>query len=131
MTRSGGPGRASAAAVAAGREPLRSVITTGRVNPVQLLLLVAIRSYQWTVSPLLGPVCRYYPSCSCYGFESIRVHGALRGTSLTLRRLLRCHPWSPGGLDPVPPSRHSADRSRTRGSSAVPPGSASISKLGV
>ncbi|RJK94703.1 membrane protein insertion efficiency factor YidD [Vallicoccus soli] len=88
-----------------GREPLRSVLASGVRSPLQLLLLAAIRAYQLAVSPLLGPVCRFYPSCSCYGFEAVRVHGALRGTWLTVRRLLRCHPWNPGGVDPVPPRR--------------------------
>lgn len=85
-----------------GREPMRSVLAGGVRNPVTLVVLAAIRGYQWTVSPLLGPVCRFYPSCSHYGFEAIRVHGAARGTWYTARRLLRCHPWNPGGVDPVP-----------------------------
>lgn len=95
----GGAGRAS---VPAGREPLLSVWRGGVRNPVTLVLLAAIRLYQLTVSPMLGPVCRFYPSCSHYGFEALRVHGTLRGTWYTARRLLRCHPWNPGGIDPVP-----------------------------
>jgi putative membrane protein insertion efficiency factor len=66
------------------------------------LLLALIRLYQWTISPLLGPVCRYHPSCSRYGFEAIRVHGAVKGTALTAWRILRCNPWSAGGVDYVP-----------------------------
>ncbi len=66
------------------------------------LLMGLIRVYQWTISPLLGPVCRYHPSCSRYGFEAIRVHGAAKGTVLTAWRILRCNPWSPGGFDYVP-----------------------------
>lgn len=62
-----------------------------------------IRLYQWTISPLLGPVCRYHPSCSRYGYEAMRVHGAAKGTALTVWRLLRCNPWSRGGYDPAPP----------------------------
>ena len=54
-----------------------------------------IRVYQWTISPLLGPVCRYYPSCSHYGYEAVRVHGAVKGSALTAWRILRCNPWSP------------------------------------
>ena len=77
-------------------------------------LVLPIRAYQLLVSPLLGPRCRFYPSCSTYAVEALRVHGPLRGTWLTARRLLRCHPWNPGGLDPVPPTsrpeRPSADR---------------------
>jgi uncharacterized protein len=61
-----------------------------------------IRLYQWTVSPLLGPRCRFYPSCSHYALEAVQRFGALRGSWLALRRLLRCHPWQPGGFDPVP-----------------------------
>ena len=70
------------------------------------LLMGFIRVYQWTISPLLGPVCRYHPSCSHYGFEAIRVHGAAKGTVLTAWRILRCNPWSPGGVDHVPPRKH-------------------------
>jgi uncharacterized protein len=64
-----------------------------------------IRIYQWTVSPLLGPRCRFYPSCSQYAHEAVLRFGVLRGGWLALRRLGRCHPWHPGGIDPVPPSR--------------------------
>ena len=67
------------------------------------ILTGLIRVYQITISPLLGPVCRYYPSCSHYGLEAIRVHRATKGLLLTGWRLLRCHPWARGGLDPVPP----------------------------
>ena len=66
------------------------------------LLIFLIRLYQWTVSPLLGPRCRFYPSCSHYAVEALARFGAVRGAWLTLRRLGRCHPWHPGGLDPVP-----------------------------
>ena len=61
-----------------------------------------IRAYQWLLSPLLGPRCRFYPSCSQYALEALRAHGALQGSFLALRRLLRCHPWHAGGYDPVP-----------------------------
>lgn len=66
------------------------------------VLLLLVRAYQLLVSPLLGPVCRYVPSCSSYGATALRRHGAVRGTWLTARRLLRCHPWAAGGWDPVP-----------------------------
>jgi putative membrane protein insertion efficiency factor len=72
---------------------------------VKYLFMGLIRLYQLTISPLLGPVCRFYPSCSHYGYEALRVHGTLRGIWLTARRLLRCHPWNPGGPDPVPARR--------------------------
>lgn len=65
-------------------------------------LTLPIRAYQLVVSPLLGPRCRFYPSCSSYAIEAIRHHGPFRGTWLAGRRLIRCHPWNPGGLDPVP-----------------------------
>jgi len=61
--------------------------------------------YQHFVSPALGPACRYYPSCSQYAVEAIRMRGPLVGPLLAVRRLLRCHPWAEGGIDPVPPPR--------------------------
>lgn len=68
-----------------------------------VLLTGLIRLYQVTLSPMLGPVCRYYPSCSHYGHQAITVHGAGKGTLLTGWRLLRCNPWARGGVDLVPP----------------------------
>lgn len=67
-----------------------------------LLLMGLIRLYQVTISPLIGPTCKYYPSCSHYGLEAVRRHGALRGTVLAGWRVLRCNPWSHGGVDEVP-----------------------------
>jgi putative membrane protein insertion efficiency factor len=61
-----------------------------------------IRLYQWTVSPLLGPSCRFHPSCSQYALEAVLRFGVLRGSALAVKRLARCHPWHPGGFDPVP-----------------------------
>ncbi|HEX8695634.1 MAG TPA: membrane protein insertion efficiency factor YidD [Longimicrobium sp.] len=66
------------------------------------VLTGAIRFYQKGISPLRPPVCRFYPSCSQYGLEAIEKYGAARGSWLTLRRLLRCHPLCKGGYDPVP-----------------------------
>ena len=66
------------------------------------LLMGVIRAYQLAISPLLPPSCRYHPSCSAYAMGAIRVHGSLKGLLLTGWRLLRCNPWSGGGLDPVP-----------------------------
>jgi hypothetical protein len=66
------------------------------------ILMGIIRVYQWTLSPLLGPRCRFYPSCSCYTHTAIERHGAIRGLWLGARRLLRCHPFVEGGYDPVP-----------------------------
>lgn len=73
------------------------------------VLIVLIRCYQWTVSPLLGPRCRFYPTCSHYAVEALQKHGTMRGGYLAIRRLGRCHPWHPGGVDPVPEPR-SADQ---------------------
>ncbi|MHA6797266.1 membrane protein insertion efficiency factor YidD [Pseudonocardia bannensis] len=69
------------------------------------MLIGLLRGYQRWISPALPPSCRFYPSCSAYAVESLQVHGVLRGTWLTVRRLLRCGPWHPGGIDPVPPRR--------------------------
>lgn len=66
-------------------------------------LLALIAAYRRWVSPLLPPACRFHPTCSDYAAESIRTHGATRGTVLAARRLCRCHPFSAGGFDPVPP----------------------------
>ncbi|WP_123816213.1 membrane protein insertion efficiency factor YidD [Myceligenerans xiligouense] len=64
-----------------------------------------IRVYQAFISPMSGPTCKYYPSCSRYAVIALRRHGALRGLGLALWRLLRCNPWSLGGVDDVPPAR--------------------------
>jgi putative membrane protein insertion efficiency factor len=66
------------------------------------LLASLVRGYQRVISPLLPPSCRFYPSCSQYALEAITRHGALKGTWLAARRLVRCHPYHPGGFDPVP-----------------------------
>jgi uncharacterized protein len=65
-------------------------------------LVFLVRGYQRLVSPLLPPACRFYPSCSSYAAAALERHGALRGGWLTVRRLLRCHPFHDGGIDPVP-----------------------------
>lgn len=66
------------------------------------MLLAALAAYRYLFRPLLGANCRFYPSCSDYASEAIERHGAMRGAWLALRRLGRCHPWHPGGYDPVP-----------------------------
>ncbi|ATR85526.1 membrane protein insertion efficiency factor YidD [Pseudomonas sp. FFUP_PS_473] len=71
------------------------------------LALVPIQFYRYAISPLMANHCRFYPSCSCYALEAIESHGLLRGSWLTVRRLGRCHPWNPGGYDPVPPASSS------------------------
>lgn len=71
------------------------------------VLILAIRVYQRVVSPLLPSCCRFYPSCSVYAADAIRLHGAAKGTVQSLKRLGRCHPWQPGGYDPVEKSESS------------------------
>jgi uncharacterized protein len=68
----------------------------------QLTLVALVRGYQKFISPGLPPSCRFYPSCSQYALEALQRHGALKGTLLAARRLTRCHPFNPGGEDPVP-----------------------------
>ena len=70
---------------------------------MKTVLLWLLRAYQLGISPLLGQNCRFYPSCSHYAMEAIREHGALKGVMLAAVRLSKCHPWHPGGVDPVPP----------------------------
>jgi uncharacterized protein len=66
------------------------------------LLILLIRMYQYTISPLLGPGCRFVPNCSAYGVEAIKKHGPFKGGWLTIKRVLSCHPWGKSGYDPVP-----------------------------
>jgi len=68
-----------------------------------LLLIVPIRAYQRFISPMRPPTCRFHPSCSAYAVRALEVHGPFIGTWLALKRLGRCHPWTPGGVDHVPP----------------------------
>jgi putative membrane protein insertion efficiency factor len=70
------------------------------------LLVWLLRAYQLLVSPMLGPSCRFYPTCSNYAIEAVKLHGAARGSWLAVRRVCRCHPWTDGGNDPVPGSPH-------------------------
>jgi len=71
------------------------------------MLMAMVVAYRRYVSPVLPARCRFYPSCSAYSLEALQKHGAIRGTGLTIWRLLRCHPFHPGGYDPVPdPIRH-------------------------
>jgi putative membrane protein insertion efficiency factor len=72
---------------------------------VSLVLRGLIRAYQLFLSPLVGPTCRYLPSCSDYAATALLHHGAMAGSWLALKRLLRCHPWGGSGYDPVPPAR--------------------------
>ncbi|WND04107.1 membrane protein insertion efficiency factor YidD [Temperatibacter marinus] len=72
-------------------------------SPLAWCLSKLVRAYQLFISPLLGSNCRYEPSCSSYAMEALEKHGGLKGTWLTAKRILRCHPWGGHGYDPVPP----------------------------
>ncbi len=67
-----------------------------------LPLIGIVKAWQWLVSPLVPPSCRFYPSCSAYAATALERHGAVRGGWLAVRRVARCHPFHPGGVDPVP-----------------------------
>lgn len=69
---------------------------------MKILLILPIRFYQVAISPLMAPHCRFHPTCSAYALDAIQRFGAVRGGYLAAHRLLRCHPWAEGGLDPVP-----------------------------
>ena len=69
---------------------------------VRTILILAVRGYQVSLGQLLPPSCRYFPSCSAYAIEAIEKHGAARGSWLAAKRIARCHPFRPGGYDPVP-----------------------------
>jgi putative membrane protein insertion efficiency factor len=81
-------------------------LALARPSAVARVLVALIGGYRRFVSPLLAPRCRFEPSCSAYALEAVREHGALRGTWLAVRRIGRCHPFHPGGFDPVPPALH-------------------------
>ena len=96
-----------------------------RYDPIRWALIALLRAYRLAISPLYGQVCRYHPSCSAYALGAVTTHGSLRGSWLTARRLLRCHPWAAGGYDPVPPphrtARESAESSRAHAGSSPSP----------
>lgn len=74
--------------------------------PIRYLLIGLIRGYQFVISPLIGPRCRFIPTCSNYAIEALKVHGVAKGSWLTFKRLLKCHPLHGGGFDPVPPAHN-------------------------
>jgi putative membrane protein insertion efficiency factor len=76
---------------------------------MKYLLMGFVRLWRAVISPLYGDVCKYYPTCSAYGLEALRLHGAIKGSYLTITRLARCHPWAKGGFDPVPGSKLEAE----------------------
>jgi len=92
-------GQSAAAATAPG------ALAPGALSPAARLLAGLLTGYRKFISPLLGARCRFYPSCSAYALEAVQVHGAARGSWLAARRLIKCQPFHPGGLDPVPPVR--------------------------
>jgi putative membrane protein insertion efficiency factor len=71
-------------------------------NPLAKLFIAIIRFYQLVISPILPSACRYTPSCSAYGIEALKKHGAIKGSILTIKRIMRCNPWGGHGEDPVP-----------------------------
>lgn len=75
------------------------------MSPLARALTGLIWLYRRFLSPLMGPHCRFHPTCSAYALEAVRVHGASKGSWLAMRRIARCHPWNPGGVDPVPERR--------------------------
>ena len=77
------------------------------------VLVAALRGYQYAIRPMLGANCRFYPSCSDYAIEALQRHGAARGSWLAAKRLCRCHPYHPGGYDPVPVPCQEASRRGT------------------
>ncbi|MCW8883968.1 MAG: membrane protein insertion efficiency factor YidD [Motiliproteus sp.] len=78
---------------------------------VKKALISLVKGYQLLISPFMGNNCRYYPSCSAYCIEAMEIHGPLKGLYLGIRRVLRCHPFHDGGLDPVPPRSGYCDHS--------------------
>jgi hypothetical protein len=86
---------------------------------VKYLLIWLLKGYRLVISPLYGNVCRYYPSCSAYALRAVEVHGAVKGSWLAARRLLRCHPWALGGYDPVPGTPEYADELRLQAAQAA------------
>ncbi|MBI9087293.1 MAG: membrane protein insertion efficiency factor YidD [Desulfobacterales bacterium] len=69
---------------------------------IKTLIHILIRGYQYAISPILGPSCRFYPTCSEYAHDAIMQHGVIKGGLLATRRIFKCHPFHPGGVDPVP-----------------------------
>lgn len=83
------------------------------------ILKFPVLIYRYGISPLLGPRCRFQPTCSEYALEALELHGALRGSALVVKRLLRCHPWGGDGYDPVPPLGDVADAEQQHSSSII------------
>ncbi|MEB3210733.1 MAG: membrane protein insertion efficiency factor YidD [Leptolyngbyaceae bacterium] len=75
---------------------------------MKMLLMTLIRWYRWFISPLFPPSCRFQPTCSQYALDAIAQHGVLKGSQMAVRRILKCHPFHPGGYDPVPPKQRNS-----------------------
>lgn len=86
---------------------------------MKYVLIGLLKAYRLVISPLYGDVCRYYPSCSAYALRAVGVHGAVKGSWLAGRRLLRCHPWAQGGYDPVPGTPEFAEEVRDQAARAA------------
>ena len=98
-----GSGAARHEAPATGQAPPSDAGEGRPRNPLTWMVLALVRAYQLVVSPWLPPTCKYYPSCSAYAVTALRRHGLAKGAALAGWRLLRCNPWSGGGVDHVPP----------------------------
>jgi putative membrane protein insertion efficiency factor len=81
------------------------------MNIFSRILILPILAYRYIISPLIPPRCRYQPTCSDYAIEALKLHGPVHGAGLAFKRLLRCHPWSGYGYDPVPPLGQQIDKS--------------------
>jgi putative membrane protein insertion efficiency factor len=92
---------------------------------IRRALLAGIRFYSRAISPALPPRCRFYPTCSAYAAEAVEIHGAARGTWLALRRLVKCAPWHPGGVDLVPPRTGTRRAGTTRATGTAGPAESS------
>ncbi|HEY5979038.1 MAG TPA: membrane protein insertion efficiency factor YidD [Microlunatus sp.] len=86
---------------------------------MKYVLIGFLKLYRLVISPLYGNVCRYYPSCSAYALRAVEVHGAVKGSYLAARRLLRCHPWTAGGYDPVPGTPEFDEEARLQAATAA------------
>lgn len=91
---------------------------------MKYVLIGLLKVYRLVISPLYGNVCRYYPSCSAYALRAVEVHGAVKGSYLAGRRLLRCHPWTAGGYDPVSGTPEFAEEARLQAAAGATPAAA-------
>lgn len=105
--------RNSIAAVVHFLKPAAVLVGTVLWNLPRNFLILLLKAYRKVISPLYGQVCRFFPSCSAYALEAITVHGAVKGSWLAARRLLRCHPWNSGGVDHVPAGHRHWPENRT------------------